>query len=98
MERCHNPFISPASLCICIPIYNLLYVETLKWSEIDTQGTAPSPRDFHRAFTCSSRLFIFGGSYEVDPEEKYFDDLYAFDAGMFAGRSRMGKEVRKYES
>lgn len=37
------------------------HVDTESWEEIETSGTPPSPRSFHRMVACDASLYVFGG-------------------------------------
>jgi N-acetylneuraminic acid mutarotase len=47
-----------------------------KWIKKETTGQAPCPRYLHSSVIVDSVLYVFGG---LDSNNKFLNDLYAFD-------------------
>lgn len=59
----------------------VLDTETGIWSYPAVSGTPPIPRTNHSAATVGNKIYIYGGNYSTEPEEKYvvLGDLHIFN-------------------
>ena len=57
----------------------------MKWEEVKTTGTPPSPRVGHRSVIIKNKLWVFGGTFLKEDllEYYYYNDLHTLDLGIF---------------
>lgn len=54
--------------------------ETNTWKSVQTEGTMPSPRDFHASCVIDNKMYIFGGrGDDIVEDDTYCDKLFCLD-------------------
>jgi hypothetical protein len=54
-------------------------LDAMMWYRPTVKGDAPELRSFHTTTRVGTKLYLFGGSHEL----QYFNDMYIFDARTF---------------
>ncbi|EGD73673.1 hypothetical protein PTSG_05386 [Salpingoeca rosetta] len=65
-------------------LYNDLFcfdTESRAWTAVKAGGQPPTARDFHSAATFGDKVFVFGGSMEIESKDifTYYNDVVVFD-------------------
>ena len=67
--------------------------EAMTWSEVDVEGTAPSPRAHHTCTAWGNKLVFFGGYGGHAGSRTFFGDLFVLTLNNAGGGILLGFDI-----